>query len=177
MNSIPPQVLADLGALHRASLWENIILQPSLSSKGIELPSTPLPLAEEGSPGVATTSAPATDGTVAGVTSDVNASAGTTNPRPGQATKHQGSRAWNASALKHITHGLPNALAPFFQGVSNTILLSAPIASTMHPLTAVVKMFHARRNADSVQKEQIIGSSKAMADIMLKHLGLRDHGR
>jgi len=118
MNSIPRQVLADLGALHRTSLWENIILQRGLSSKGIELPSTP-PLAEEGSSDVTTTTAPATDGTIAGVTSDANAGSVTTNAKPGQATKHQGPRAWNASALKHITHGLPNALAPFFQGVSS----------------------------------------------------------
>ena len=118
MNSIPRQVLADLGALHRASLWENIILQPGLTSKGIELPSSTPPPAEEGSSGVTTITAPVTDGTLAGVTTDVNAGTVTTNAKAGQATKHQSPRAWNASALKHITHGLPNALAPFFQGAS-----------------------------------------------------------
>lgn len=40
----------------------------------------------------------------------------------------------------------------------------------------MVKMFHARRNPDAVQKKQIVESSKIVADIMLKHLNLKDFG-
>lgn len=38
-------------------------------------------------------------------------------------------------------------------------------------------MFHARRNPDAAQKKQIAEASKVVAQIMLKHLSLRDFGR
>jgi E3 ubiquitin-protein ligase HUWE1 len=37
-------------------------------------------------------------------------------------------------------------------------------------------MFHSRRNTDAVYKKQIIETSKVIADVMLKHLSVRDHG-
>jgi E3 ubiquitin-protein ligase HUWE1 len=36
-----------------------------------------------------------------------------------EATKPEGPREYNAKALKHLTHGLPSSLAPFFQGKSS----------------------------------------------------------
>ena len=41
----------------------------------------------------------------------------------------------------------------------------------------MIKMFHARRNIDSALKKQIMEASKVVAQIMLKHLSLRDFGR
>jgi E3 ubiquitin-protein ligase HUWE1 len=38
------------------------------------------------------------------------------NPSENNSAKHDEPREWNATSLKHITQGLPNALAPFFQG-------------------------------------------------------------
>ena len=43
-------------------------------------------------------------------------------------------------------------------------------------LAAMVKMFHSRRTLDSAQKKQMVESSAIVADIMLKHLALRDLG-
>ncbi|KAF5343200.1 hypothetical protein D9757_015000 [Collybiopsis confluens] len=37
MNSTTPQVIADLGSLHRASIWENIVFKAALAVQGIEV--------------------------------------------------------------------------------------------------------------------------------------------
>ncbi|KDR75882.1 hypothetical protein GALMADRAFT_248624 [Galerina marginata CBS 339.88] len=159
MNKTPLQVLTDLGALHRASIWENIALNIGLASKGIELQlsagSSPL----EGSPNQTITDLPNVDVSIhangqnaANGTHDEDGT--TLDPVVSEnIEKHEGPRDWNASALKHITQGLPNALSPFFQ--------------------AMVKMFHARRNPDADQKKLIAESSKIVADIMLRHLSLQ----
>ncbi|KAF8973258.1 hypothetical protein BDZ97DRAFT_1912814 [Flammula alnicola] len=151
MNNTPLQVLTDLGTLHRASIWENISLNVGLTSKGIEMePSTgSSPL--EGSPNQTTVDLPSTDATVSA--NGIQSQDGAPSVSP-SAVKRESPRDWNASSLKHLTQGLPNALAPFFQ--------------------AMVKMFHARRNPDPNQKKQIMESSKIVADIMLMHLSLKD---
>lgn len=41
----------------------------------------------------------------------------------------------------------------------------------------MVKMFYARRNPDSSQKKQIKESSTLVAQIMLKHLSLKNFGK
>ncbi|KAF9531661.1 hypothetical protein CPB83DRAFT_79933 [Crepidotus variabilis] len=156
LNNAPRQVLVDLGALHRASTWENITLHRGLSLKGIETTSSPSIPVDDGH-GLGSSISSAVDGTnpppvsANGVNPQAPSSA--TGPAS-QPSRSETPRDWNASALKHITQGLPNALAPFFQ--------------------AMVKMFHARRNPDSVQKKQILESSKIVAQIMVDHLDLQD---
>jgi E3 ubiquitin-protein ligase HUWE1 len=41
---------------------------------------------------------------------------------------------------------------------------------------AIVKLFHARRNPDTAQRKQIMSSSTAIADIMLKHISQKNFG-
>jgi E3 ubiquitin-protein ligase HUWE1 len=123
MNSTPLQVLTNLGTLHRASMWENIALHVGLRTKGIEvqasLNSSPL----EGSPNRTIMDLPDPEASVtANGASGSNgmSTAPTLNPSENNsAAKHDGPRDWNANSLKHITQGLPNALAPFFQGNIN----------------------------------------------------------
>jgi len=111
MNNIPRTILGDLGALHRASTWENLALNVGLSLKGIEV------LASSSHPA----ESPRTDGVgaIGSSPSDAGNASGGANAShtTDQSSKGQGSRDWNASALKHITQGIPNALAPFFQGM------------------------------------------------------------
>jgi E3 ubiquitin-protein ligase HUWE1 len=38
----------------------------------------------------------------------------------------------------------------------------------------MVKMFHARRNPDAAQKQQITESSSVIAEIMVQHLNLKN---
>lgn len=131
MEHTPLQVLTDLGGLHRASIWENIALNLGLNSKGIDLqlsaassplegspnqtnidlpPLPPLPgLPPLAHPSGSRNGATASNGTPLGI--DPSTSGSKDN-----ASKQDGPRDWNASSLKHITQGLPNALAPFFQG-------------------------------------------------------------
>lgn len=120
MNNTSPEVVTDLGALHRASIWENIVFNIGLNAKGIDVQATPATSPLEQSP--ARETAPETDGAVtANGASDVNGfqqhddayfEALMRKPPP----KHEGPRDKNAAALKHLTHGLPSSLAPFFQG-------------------------------------------------------------
>ncbi|KAJ7287510.1 hypothetical protein C8J57DRAFT_1707813 [Mycena rebaudengoi] len=131
MSNTTPQVVKDLGSLHRATVWENIVLKAGLVSKGIDIAATPSSSPLEATPEQATIPLPDPE-----------------DPKQGSSRHH------NATALKHLTHGLPSSLAPFFQ--------------------AMVKMFHARRNPEATQKKQIADSSSAIAEIMVKHLKLKE---
>ncbi|KAJ6625623.1 hypothetical protein B0H10DRAFT_1782772 [Mycena sp. CBHHK59/15] len=154
MSNTAPQVVTDLGSLHRAAIWENIVLKAGLVSKGIDIVATPSPSPLEATPEQATIPLP--DPAAATISSPNGVQPETSsNPTPSSGeSKQDDSRQHNATALKHLTHGLPSSLAPFFQ--------------------AMVKMFHARRNPDVAQKKQITESSSVIAEIMVKHLGLRD---
>ncbi|KAJ7770214.1 hypothetical protein DFH07DRAFT_269298 [Mycena maculata] len=153
MSSTTPEVVKDLGSLHRATIWENIVLKAGLISKGIDIAATPSSSPLEATP--EQTTIPLPDNEAVAMTSPNGVQPETvSNPAPSSGgIKHDG-RQHNATAIKHLTHGLPSSLAPFFQ--------------------AMVKMFHARRNPDAAQKKQITESSSVIAEIMVKHLTLTD---
>lgn len=128
MSNTSPQVVTDLGALHRASVWENIVLNLGLNSKGIDVEATPATSPLERSPEQPSVALPETDGAVhsAGTAHGTNTANGEQPQTALGATKTQkpssgkaGPRENNAAALKHLTHGLPSSLAPFFQGNRN----------------------------------------------------------
>ncbi|KAF9566753.1 hypothetical protein CPC08DRAFT_814629 [Agrocybe pediades] len=162
MNNTSLQVLKDLGTLHRASIWENIALNLGLASKGIEVQQSGSSSPLEGSPDPMVRDLPDMDTPISnGVTPHANGAQADGVGISGSGNtvgkdKLDGPKEFNASSLRHITQGIPNALSPFFQ--------------------AMVKMFHARRNPDSVQKRQIAESSKVVAEIMLEHLTVKDFG-
>jgi len=124
MNHTTPQVVTDLGSLHRASVWENIALKVGLQAKGIHVVQTPSPSPLERSPDRPVIELPEQNG--AGAASGSNAPNGAADgpaetppiatPAKEAPTKQETPREHNATALKHLTHGLPGALAPFFQG-------------------------------------------------------------
>ncbi|KAF5393284.1 hypothetical protein D9757_000601 [Collybiopsis confluens] len=149
MNSTTPQVIADLGSLHRASIWENIVFKAALVTQGIEVIKTPSSSPLDQSPSHGNVELPVQASSLpinapnGAVENDSSTSANTS-------TKNSGPKGYNAVALKHLTHGLPAALSPFFQ--------------------AIVKMFHARRTPEQSQKKQMMESSTTIADILLKHL-------
>lgn len=132
MNNTPSQVLTDLGALHRASIWENIVLNIGLASKGIDLQSSTSSSPLEGSPNQTIMDLPTADAStsvhVPNIANGTQNEDGTTlNPTDtDQVGKHDGPQGWNASSLKHITQGLPNALAPFFQGNVLCLFVDSP---------------------------------------------------
>jgi E3 ubiquitin-protein ligase HUWE1 len=119
MSNTSPQVVSDLGSLHRASIWENIILKVGLASKGIDVLPTPTSSPLEGSPDQANISLPETDGAATTNGTDAvqpEASAVPSSSPQKDVPKLDGPRELNAAALKHLTRGLPTSLAPFFQG-------------------------------------------------------------
>ncbi|KAJ7084416.1 hypothetical protein B0H15DRAFT_888578 [Mycena belliarum] len=150
MSNTTPEVVKDLGSLHRSTIWENIVLKAGLISKGIDIAATPSTSPLEATPEQPTIPLPDAESVVtSGSANGVEA-----EQVPNPDSKDESSCQHNATALKHLTHGLPSSLAPFFQ--------------------AMVKMFHARRNPDAAQKKQITESSSVIAEIMVKHLDLRD---
>ncbi|KAJ7218040.1 hypothetical protein GGX14DRAFT_495423 [Mycena pura] len=154
MSNTTPEVVKDLGSLHRATIWENIVFKAGLVAKGIDVASTPSSSPLEGTPEQSSIPLPDSEGTTSASANGIQPEA-VPGPPPTSPDSNQGSsRQHNATALKHLTHGLPSSLAPFFQ--------------------AMVKMFHARRNPDVAQKKQITESSSVIAEIIVKHVTLKD---
>jgi E3 ubiquitin-protein ligase HUWE1 len=128
MSNTSTQVVTDLGTLHRAIIWENIVLKAGLSAAGIDVTQTPQTSPLDRSPDQAPLPLPEGDGAAAVPPSLPNVLNGATDndaqaeavsavtPPPKEAQKSEGPRERNAAALKHLTRGLPGSLAPFFQG-------------------------------------------------------------
>jgi E3 ubiquitin-protein ligase HUWE1 len=122
MGEGSPEIVGNLGDLHRVSIWENIVLKAGLASKGVNITSTPAGSPLERSPDRLSVGLPETDGaTPNGVQPELSSAPGEASPSSPatkqDSSKQDGPREHNARALKHLTHGLPGALAPFFQGM------------------------------------------------------------
>lgn len=115
LMSDPPKVVKELGALHRASVWENIVFKADMVAKGMEVgPSSQgSPLGRSPSHGSIPLPEPNVGVIANGVQPGLVLPAQSSSPT---SPKIDTSREKNAKALKHLTHGLPSALAPFFQG-------------------------------------------------------------
>ncbi|KAJ8481173.1 hypothetical protein ONZ45_g15389 [Pleurotus djamor] len=158
MSDQGPNILPDLGALHRAALCENLLFKTAINTNGIDVAPTPVSASFPGSPFHGVDALPTTDGmaTANGV-SPTPENVNIDEPSSGRiSAKADESRQRNASSVKHISHGLPAALAPFFQ--------------------ALVKTFHSRRNPDPAQKQQISRASKLLADVLMQHISQSDIG-
>lgn len=118
MNSTTPQVITDLGSLHRASIWENIVLKAALTAKGIEVIETPAASPLDQSPNQQTLELPEQESSMSVSTPNGVVDDSTPTPAKEPSAKREGPREFNAAALKHLAHGLPTALAPFFQGIA-----------------------------------------------------------
>lgn len=111
----PPKVVPDMGTLHRAFIWENILFKTHIASRGIELGISGGVSPLERSPSHVSVSLPES-GASGAVANGVQAESTTTGSSNSVAQLKETPRDKNAKALKHLTHGLPSALAPFFQG-------------------------------------------------------------
>jgi E3 ubiquitin-protein ligase HUWE1 len=166
-------IVSDLGALHRVSIWQNIVLKAGLSSKGIDVtptPSSPL----DGSPDHVDLPLPEADAaTPNGVQPETSIALTSVSAKP-ESPKRDGPREHNAKALKHLTNGLPNALSPLFQG---GIIKSDSSMTYTDIALAIVKMFYSRRNPDPPQKKQIVDSANTVADVILSHITQKPIGK
>ena len=163
------KVMPDLGAVHRACLWENIVLKAGLTSLGVDVAASPDDLSDESSPVQASAATPA-----AGNTSHTGVARRRSNPEdlpltdPDDDNEAKGPRGHNSRALLYLAHGFSAALAPLWQGTMLAYIVQA--VTDIWTIPAIVKMFYARRNPDHSQKKQIMDSAAVMADVMLKHL-------
>lgn len=117
MSNTTPQVITDLGSLHRASIWENIVLKAALTAKGIEVIQTPTASPLDQSPNQQTLELPEQGSSMPVSAPNGAVDDSTPTPVKESSAKRDGPREFNAAALKHLAHGLPTALAPFFQGM------------------------------------------------------------
>ncbi|KAG6874485.1 hypothetical protein C0995_010395 [Termitomyces sp. Mi166 len=161
MNNMSSGVLSNLGSLHRTSIWENITLNVGLVSRGVAVnvtpPPSPLGTILNPSPAHLLDGDSSHNAPVEGNSASSDRGAAPPSSGGGAETKRDGPQEHNAVALKHLTHGLPAALAPFFQ--------------------SMVKMFHARRNPELAQRKQVTDISVTVADLMVKHLDVKGFER
>lgn len=110
----------DLGTLHRACILENILLKAGLTSKGIDSTTSPDASPLERSPSRASALVENDPSiTTNGVQPEaLNVEESSSMPKA-EPAKLEGPREHNAKALRHLMHGLPSSLTPFFQGKSN----------------------------------------------------------
>ena len=175
MNNTSPQVITDLGSLHRVGVWENIVLNLGLLSKGIavktSVPSSMLGRKSTNRPGmnIPEYNTSINPNELNGDLNQLDETGRTNIPvSPAAPSKPNGPREQNSAALKHLAHGLPSSLSPFFQGIAH-YLFSRNLCLIVF-LSAMVKMFHARRNLEASQRKQISESSEVVAKVMVNHL-------
>lgn len=148
MGTGASEILPDLGVLHKACIWENVLLKVGIPEKESEPEGNPL-LSFLQSPG-----RPSSSGPVAAANgAHTSSSMVTPTEVPGQeGPRESDPREENAKAFRHLSNQIPGALSPFFQ--------------------SIVKLFSTRRNPDVAQKQQILESASGVADVLLKHLEL-----
>jgi E3 ubiquitin-protein ligase HUWE1 len=109
-------VLADLGALHRACIWENIVLKGALTARGL----SPGRNAQTSSLEAMHSTAQANANAVLNGPDAISAIQELENSleeqKPNETTKKESPQERNAKALKHIATQIPTSLTPFFQG-------------------------------------------------------------
>ncbi|KZV69516.1 hypothetical protein PENSPDRAFT_753267 [Peniophora sp. CONT] len=156
-----PEVLPELGALHRALVWENVQMKSSPtvapSASAAAEPST-APLLEPAAP----VPEPVTNGHVSDEALLSETPGGSTSPTPApvptdatpaptptvETKKDEDDPALRA--LKQVAMHIPNALTPFFQ--------------------AIIKLFSTRRHPDENQKQSIKDAAGRLSVILLQHL-------
>lgn len=126
MHNMSSEVLGNLGSLHRATIWENITLNVGLVSRGIAVKVTPPPSPLGTTPNPSTAHLLDVDhshNALAEASGDQSAAPSSSGI--GMEKKRDGPQDQNAAALKHLTHGLPAALAPLFQCTSSYLTVEA----------------------------------------------------
>lgn len=108
-------IIPDLGRLHRACIWENIVFKSGLERSDLRLSSGPGSATEDGTNRSLTLDA----GNIETVDSDLIDNGGISSPVNEGPSSSDGPREQNAKALKHIAGQIPGSLAPFFQGMDD----------------------------------------------------------
>lgn len=104
-------IIPDLGALHRAFIWEHILFKTGLAAKGVSIgPASPT--------GTLSPSHASVNGDAENVPAAVAELQSSTTVGKEQLPKPEGPSEYNAKALKHMANQIPSSLTPLFQGRS-----------------------------------------------------------
>jgi E3 ubiquitin-protein ligase HUWE1 len=105
------EILPDLGLLHKACIWENVLLKAEVPEKETEPEGNTL-LSSLQSPGRPSPSEPA----IAANGAHTSSTTVTPTEVPGQeGPRDSDPREENAKALRHLANQIPGVLSPFFQ--------------------------------------------------------------
>jgi E3 ubiquitin-protein ligase HUWE1 len=111
MGAGASEILPDLGLLHKACIWENVLLKAEAPEKENELEGSSI-LSSFQSPGRPSPSEPA----IAANGAHTSSTTITPTEVPGQeGPRNSDPREENAKALRHLANQIPGALSPFFQ--------------------------------------------------------------
>ena len=120
MGTGASEILPDLGVLHRACIWENVLLKAQVPEKESEPEGSAILSSLQSPPGRPSSSEP----TVAANGANTSSTAVTPTEVPGQdGPRESDPREENAKAFRHLANQIPGALSPFFQ--CNAISLRA----------------------------------------------------
>jgi E3 ubiquitin-protein ligase HUWE1 len=115
MGSDAPEIIPDLGSLHRACVWENIVLKKALLDQGVATGASGIIPSTAADPAMTAAAAVAQAAEAAGVDDEVIASL-SGSPEGAKGEEKNTPRSKNAQALRHVVTQMPAALAPLFQG-------------------------------------------------------------
>jgi E3 ubiquitin-protein ligase HUWE1 len=111
MSTGASEILPDLGILHRACIWENVLLKAQVPEKESELEGSAI-LSSLQSPGEPSSSEP----TIAANGTHTSSATVTPTGVPGQeGPRESDPREENAKSFRHLANQIPGALSPFFQ--------------------------------------------------------------
>lgn len=119
MGKNAPEIIPDLGTLHRVCIWKNVVLKNKLPSKtppGSSLAGSLVPLLQSPAATLAQL-----DGEMAAAQTNSAQPQGSSTmpaatPKADSETKVDNSREENGKALKHLVNQTPSILSLFFQG-------------------------------------------------------------
>jgi E3 ubiquitin-protein ligase HUWE1 len=111
MNTGASEILPDLGVLHRACIWENVLLKAQIPEKESELEGNTI-LSSLQSPGEPSSGEPTVAANGAHTSSATVTPAGVSGQ---EGPRESDPREENAKSFRHLANQIPGALSPFFQ--------------------------------------------------------------
>lgn len=129
MGKNAPEIIPDLGTLHRVCVWENVVLKSKLPSKNPpgSLAGSLAPLLQSPSATLAQLDGELSAAQTNGAQPQGSSTTPATTPKVEGENKADNSREENGKALKHLANQIPSILSPFFQGRSLHIPLIIPL--------------------------------------------------
>lgn len=158
------QLLIDLGKLHRACVWENILIKTAIPAAVVSV--------NDGQHGGGPSVARGQMQTVAGVPDDVlqDINTGLTDSRSLNLTTDDTVRTRNGKALKYLISQMPASLTPFFQGEPVTFSSFSSSFFDNFFFSAILKFLFIKRGNDAAHRKEALKTAGTVAQITLDHL-------